>query len=264
MTQDGTIRAIELAAETLFLCSQPGEGLGVREIARQLDASKSTIQRVTTTLRNSGLLAFDESTQRYSLGTAVLRLAAAFPKNDDTILLCREAMGSLWRSVQETVCLHLLVNGKRLTIFQYESPHDLKYSVAIGKPYPLLAGASGRALLSQISREHAESIIATEIALLPPDERPAEALAALNKDLETVELEGYSVSRGEHTPGAVGIAAPLGLPERFPAAALSIYGPESRLTDEAVAKYLPILLDVVANISKAAATSTPLIPVKSN
>src|SRR5690606_37844068 len=55
---------------------------GVRELSRELGSNPASIHRIVTTLANSGYLEQDEESQRYRLGTRVLRLAGVYMRQN--------------------------------------------------------------------------------------------------------------------------------------------------------------------------------------
>ncbi len=241
------IRVVEQAAAVLYAFSASQPEMGVRELARKLELSVSTAQRVLTSLAHVQLLSFDERTQKYSLGPGVLQLAAAFPQQNDLVTVARLPMEQLWRATRESICLHVCVADRRVTLYQIESPHELRFKAEIGRPYPLHAGAAGRALLAHLPEREIDRILSA-IELERLTDNTITDPVELREELSTCRRLGYSVSRGERVAGGAGIAAPI-LPHGQLVGSVSIYGPELRLTDERIQELIPLLLETTRQIA---------------
>lgn len=246
-TWDGDgVRAVEQAAAVLYAFTASDSERGIRELARSLDISPTTVQRIVRSLERVGLLSFSERTQKYALGMGVLRLAAAFSQQNDLISASGPTMERLWRATRETICLHGCINDRRVTIYQLESPHDVRYSAQVGRDYPLHAGSAGRCLLAFLPEDEIERVLSgTELEPLTVD--TITDPARLREELARTRELGYAVSRGECAAGAVGISAPILSAGRL-VAALSIYSLELRMTRERVRELAPVLLEATRQI----------------
>lgn len=245
-----TTKAVETAVDLLYRMSADHREWGVRELGRQLALTKSTVQRLLTTLENKGLVTLT-SAQKYRLGPGVVRLAAPYLQQSDLITRCQPHLQRLRDLTGETICLHVRVMHNRVSLYQIESPHELRWSVEIGRVYPLHAGASGKVLLAFLPQAVIEDIVnATGLPALSP--RTTTDPDTLLAELAAIARDGYSVTRGERMPGGVGMAAPLFGPGGQLLGSVSIYGPEMRMGEEEVARYLPLLLEACSAISHEA------------
>jgi DNA-binding IclR family transcriptional regulator len=132
---------------------------------------------------------------------------------------------------------------------QYESPQEIKMKVELGRPYPLHAGASSRAILAFMPEETRETVIANGLERLTPETvGDPEALRRLLNDTRST---GYSTSRGERQHGAGSVAAPVLGMDGEVAGAISVCGPVSRFDSAAVEWYVPLVCQAAAEISRS-------------
>jgi DNA-binding IclR family transcriptional regulator len=83
---------------------------------------------------------------------------------------------------------------------------------------------------------------------------PAETTHLLG-DLRQARERGYVLTMGETVDGAASLAAPIYGPDGGVIAALSVGGPASRFTADAVTRYGAVLLEAVARIERDLATA---------
>jgi IclR family acetate operon transcriptional repressor len=226
------LESVDRVVAVLRACASEKRGRSVRELAAALDLSKSAVHRLLFSLEQVGYLRRDPVSGRFSPGEGLLELTAAYPRQSDLLGPTRGPLNDLWKEVGETVCLHMAVQWKRMTIFQYESGHDLRFVSSIGALYPLHAGAAGRALLSLFDRREVEQFLIDSSPAVLADGTEVDNKLLLDS-IAKVRAEGYAVSRGERVQGAVGVAAPI-VVEGRPPMCVSVYGPEQRLQPEIV------------------------------
>ena len=242
-----TVAAIERAADVLALFAQAGPTLGVTEIAQTLGLSKTVVYRVLSSFRSKGFVDFDDRTRRYSMGPMVLTLGLTYLDSVDVRGLAREAMERLSEQTNETATLSIRSGWSRVYIDQVNPPRDIKMVVPLGRPFPLHAGGSSKALLAFLTREEQETYL--EMPLSPLTPLTVTDPDQLRRDLAGVRRLGYAVTMGERQTGAAAVAAPVfGLDSR-PVAAMSICGPVERFGDE-VDGSAGLLLEATRSISK--------------
>lgn len=231
VTEGSRLASVERAARILVALAETGGPLTIRQLARQLELGSSTTHRILATLAAARLVDFDEASQKYALGEGILRLAAAFPDQNELVVRIRPSMEELWKATDETILVSVLSGGTRIALHQLASTQELKYTVKIGQPYPLTVGASSRVILAYAS----DAVVAQAI-----DGIDGETASAVLESLPAIRQEGYAITRGERVAGAAGIATALLGREGFEGV-LSIYAPETRLDDAKTMHYLELL-----------------------
>ncbi|MGI9645050.1 MAG: IclR family transcriptional regulator [Ilumatobacteraceae bacterium] len=225
------VATIERAADVLLLFSRSEGNLGVTEIARELDISKAVVHRILTSLRERGLVAVDPSTRRYSLGPAVLLLAAAYRSQLDVRSLALDAMRHLSEASNETATLSVRHLDERIYVDQVTPAREVKMTVQIGASFPLHAGSSSKAFLAWLPKDERDDYLRShKLAALTDGTITDEA--ELSRELDRIRRRCFAVSLGERQFGAASVAAPILDEHGEPVAAISVCGPIERFRSE--------------------------------
>lgn len=227
-TPGRSVASIERAADVLFLFAQDDQpDLGVTEIAKSLEISKAVVHRILTSLRERNLVVVDAESRRYTLGPAVLQLAAAYRDRLDVRNLALESMQQLSATTNETATLSVRNGSTRLYVDQVTPPREVRMTVQLGQPFPLHAGSSGKAFLAFLAPAERETYLR---------ERPLEAVTEqtitdpteLVIELDRIRGQGFAVSLGERQVDAASVAAPVFDADGI-TAVISVCGPLERL-----------------------------------
>lgn len=239
--------AAERVADVLLAFSDGEDSMGVSALARQLNLSKAVVHRILQSLVSRGLVAFDESSREYSLGSSAIALGARALRQNDVRSASRQELTQLRDATDETTTLSLLSGDKRTYVDQFESPQEIKMTVELGRRYPLYAGASSRAILAHLPESVRQKIVHDRLDSLTPETiTDSQSLAHA---LMVIREVGYARSKGERQAGAGSVAAPLFDAHGEVIGSISVCGPLARFDDEAVARFTPLVVDAAARIS---------------
>lgn len=225
-----SVATIERAVDVLFLFTRDGGDLGVTEISNELDISKAVVHRILTSLRDRDLITVAEDSRRYSLGPAVLDLAAAYQDSLDIRAEAIEVMRSLSAITDETATMSIRHGERRVYVDQIVPEREVKMSVQVGSSFPLHAGATGKAFLAWLSDVEQERYLAGDLEPVTPDTLVDPVL--LRRELDQIRKQGFAVSMGERQAGAGSVAAPVLDYRQIPVAVISVCGPVERFRDE--------------------------------
>jgi DNA-binding IclR family transcriptional regulator len=174
--------------------------LGISELARELDLSKSTVHGILHTLNHLGLLEKDETKRKFQPASEI-------------VSLWREALlkgplkraGHAWleafsRQQGLTTLTGVFLGGKVLIVDAVVAP---AFSIAAysGQIIPIWAGALGKAYLATLSRGKAKALT-DELAQHSPLSR-ADYLAHVEQARQT----GVAIDRDEYLEGVCALAA---------------------------------------------------------
>jgi DNA-binding IclR family transcriptional regulator len=240
--------AVERALAVLCCFSRETPILGVTEIGERLNLTKSTVHRLLQALVAQGLVAQDAARRQYTLGYRVLALAQAVPGEADLRHICQAHMRWLLGVTEETIALYVGAGDVRICLDELESPRILRMSAGIGRCFPLPRGAAGRALLL-------DGPAGGDLWRRVTSARSSAEITRLLVDLREARERGYVLTMGETVDGAASLAAPIHGPDGGVIAALSVGGPASRFTPDAVTRYSAVLLEAVARIERDLATA---------
>jgi IclR family acetate operon transcriptional repressor len=236
------------AVRTLDVLARADGDLSIRELAEETEVSKSAVQRLLSSLVDTGLVVQEPTTRRYGLGPRTLVLGTAYQKRIDLRSVAQRHMERLRDATGETVGLSVVVGEELLHVEQAESTSALRRSFEIGRPLPLWCGAPARLFLADLHDDEVRRIVRARrrSAVVPAAPPSPEALLA---SVEESRRLGYATAFGETIAGVNTVAAALRGADGRVAATLSITGPASRLDVEALERWTPVLLETVAEVS---------------
>jgi IclR family acetate operon transcriptional repressor len=245
-----SVEAIERAIRILDSFSIARPELGVAEISRFLGLKRSTVHRALSTLEAGGVLRQDPATQKYALGSKVLKFAHVLNSQLSLNAIALPHMRALRDRFNETVALHVREGDARVVVLQVESTHDLRRIYhETGTPLPLHAGSPGRAILAFLSPEDIRRIVGEE-ALDRLTENTLTNQADLLSSLSEARRRGYTASVGERSEGISSISCPIFDRTGRAVAAINISGPEVRFTRDRALECLPALSETTRSISR--------------
>ncbi|MFH1124567.1 MAG: IclR family transcriptional regulator, partial [Pseudomonadota bacterium] len=194
------------AFEILKLISSSREGMGISDIARDLNIAKSTVHGMTSALEEQGAIMRDPLTKRYTLGFTLFELGKKAYSQIDLKELARPVMEDLMERTGTSVFLGLL-NWDHVTILDVvESKNDLKITSPIGTTIPLLAGAVGKVFLARMDDQQGMRLIRskglsryTENTITEPEQ--------YLKEISAVRQQGYAADDEEYILGVRAVAA---------------------------------------------------------
>ncbi len=241
--------AASRVADVLLMFARGPTAMGVTEIARQLGLSKAVVHRILQSLAARSLVRTDPSTREYRLGPGAIALGARAMRDFDLRQAAQPTLRRMRDITNETTTLSARLQDSRIYLDQFESPQEIKMTVELGRPYPLYAGASSRAILAYLPDETIERVIQAGLDRLTPEtiRNPRE----LRRRLAETRASGYAISRGERQVAAGSVAAPVFDIDGGVVGSISVCGPVDRFDDAAVARYLPVVRSAATEISRA-------------
>ena len=193
-----------------WIVEEQSAEVGVREMAAGLGISPSTAHRLLSELAKAEFVQHHVATGRYSLSLEFLRLAHLTIGHLSLQRVAMAHMQRLTAACNETSLLGIYDAARQEMMFLaiVESSHPLRYTVDLNKWLPVHAGASGLAIMAFLSEDQIDSIIA-RTGLSPLTSRSITERYKLEAELQKIRKRGYAITRGQRTPGAVGLGAPI-------------------------------------------------------
>jgi IclR family transcriptional regulator, KDG regulon repressor len=240
--------SVKKAFKILYTISDASNGLGISDLSKKLKIGKSTVHGITSALEEMGVLVRDPFYKRYTVGYSLLELCRTAYAKIELKDLARKPMEKLMEKVGETVFLGVL-NGDHVTIVDMvESWNEMKITSPPGTRLPLLAGATGRVLLSQIEKEKAKEMIQKK-GLVRYTSKTVIDQRQFLREIEKVKEQGYAVDDEEYIPGVRAVAVPLVFPSS-PPAALWVVGFTSTLDDQKVKTVIREIQETVQEVKQ--------------
>ena len=209
----------EVVAVIEAVIGRAAYGWGVRELAEELGASRSTVNRILGRLVEERLVSRDAS-GAYILGPRMKVPLRSAPEGTPLFTEGTRILDRLRRASGATA-LMAIETGKPEECFvlaSLEPDAPVRYTLPPGTSLPAHAGALGLAILSRRGT-----------AGLPEDlkkytEASMDSRTRIENALQSYASIGAVVSIGQHIPDAAGIAVPFTVNERL-FGSLSLSGP---------------------------------------
>ncbi len=239
----------------LELLSRSRQALGLTQIGKELEMSKSNVHRLMQALVETRFVLRDEETGAYMPSIKLWELGSAVLGKLDLRRHAERQMESLMELAGESVHLSVLDGMEVVYVHKVDSERPVRAYTQIGGRVPAYCVATGKAQLA-FAREHVlESACAalkrhTDATIIDRDE--------FLKDMRKVRQRGYASNRGEWREGVHGIAAPIMDARGFVIAAVGISGPAERFRKAVLPGWADAVIATAADISDALAGERPL------
>jgi DNA-binding IclR family transcriptional regulator len=184
--------------------------LGVSELARRTDLLPSDVHRILNSLQSFGYIEQDPDTRTYHPGLALLKLGLTTVQRTDL----REAGQPLLKRLGEelSASTHMaMFDTRELEVFiveQVTSPLEMAIKPRLGSTEASHCTALGKTILAWMSPE--TRFLALQKSAL--QKRTAHTITDLNlleREFQTIRVQGYGLDREEFLLGTCCIAAPV-------------------------------------------------------
>lgn len=234
-------QAIDRAAALLVKILDSPRPLTFTNLMQQTGLAKGTTSRILGALERNELIQRTHD-GAFEAGAVVNRFALKGGGNIAITTALQPAMEIISEKTGEAVSLAVSGYDAVENIAQVQSTFLLGSRDWVGQNVPYHCSASGKIFLAY--------------GIQPLPEKKLEKIAAktitsksdLARDLETVRARGYAVINGELEEGLVAVSVPVFDSQRNVIAAVSISGPDSRITPEKVKLFANLLKQEVGKI----------------
>jgi DNA-binding IclR family transcriptional regulator len=231
-----------------WMAAHPAGPWSVRQAARDIGTSPTTIHRIFRVFEERGLIGQDGD-RSYTPGLELYRICHALASELSPVRIARPHLEELVRQCGETVLLGGYDWHRQQMMFldTVYALHPLRYVLDLHRWIPVHAGATGLAILASLPEIERQRVYAAGLDALTTatyvDARRLEEVAA------QIRSQGYALSKGQRMAGAVALAAPI-----FDCAG-DVYGdvgitiPDQRYEDRLEPLLAPQLIAVTNQIS---------------
>jgi IclR family transcriptional regulator, KDG regulon repressor len=233
MERENIVKSVSRALHIIDIVSSKKEGLGVTEIANQMDINKSSVYRILSTLVQYGYIEQDKETERYKLGYKFLEISSKLLESIDLRKEAKPYLRELEKETNEVIHLVVYDQGEVIYIEKLEGTETLRMHSKVGKRAPMHCTAVGKAILAHLPLHTALEIIDRKGLPKHTDFTITDKNEFL-KELEEVKQKGYALDLEENEYGIRCIAVPIFDYSGSVVAAVSISGPTIRMTDERI------------------------------
>nr|WP_219633077.1 IclR family transcriptional regulator [Haloechinothrix aidingensis] len=234
---------MQRAFELLEGLADTGGEASLSELATTTGLPMPTIHRLIRTLLTLGYVR-QNSNRRYALGSRLIRLGEGASRQFGT--WARPYLAELVEQVGETANLAVLERDEVVYVAQVPSTHSMRMFTEVGRRLLPHGTGVGKAMLSQVPPEEVRELLhRTGMPAYTPHTHtePEELL----EHLRGIAAQGFALDESEQELGVRCIAVPLA--DTPVPAAVSVSGPEGRLTKEAVDHLAPLVQRTAEQLS---------------
>jgi len=227
--------------------------IGVSELSRELDLSRSTVHRYVATLAKLGYLQQDPDSKRYRLGPKVLDLGFSALNSMDLLEISAPHLRKLSDETQRTVNLAILDGTDVVYIERCRSARpgqqEIDLNLHVGARLPAYCTAMGKAIMAFLPEERLEELIA-QIDFVPRGPKTLTDPKAFREELVKIREFGIAVNDEELAYGLRSIAAPIYTQSGEVLAAVNLAVHRTMVSmDDLLARFTPAVTRAAHDIS---------------
>ncbi|MDW7649946.1 MAG: IclR family transcriptional regulator [Bacillota bacterium] len=226
-----TVQAVERALKILIVLAETGTPLTLTQIRDQASLNISTAHRLLHTLMNDGFISQDKDTGKYMLGLRTFEVGHAALYSMDIRTTARPFLQELVDRCNETTNLAILDQDEVVYIDQIESLNMIKIFARVGSRGPAHCTGAGKALLAHLTEREVERFLQNKMPLGYYTEYTILDPVKFKEEMARIRKKGFALDNGELEEGVRCVAVPVWDFENKAIAAISVSGPDTRLTD---------------------------------
>ena len=241
------VPAIDKCFAILQLFAESKHALGISEISRKLELSKSTVFNIIYTLEDLQILEQCRD-GKFQFGTRLYLLGNETGKRSELIQTIHPYLVRINRETKLSAFLGFRSDLQAIVIDKADAAYDIKISSEVGMHLPLLAGAGSKALLCQLQDEEIDQIL---------DENPLKRFTSktcvdrirFKQEVLKAREEGIAFDDEEYIEGVVAFAVPLKTHRNDLQVAIWAVGLKHQVSSESIAEISQFLLNVAGEIN---------------
>jgi DNA-binding IclR family transcriptional regulator len=181
--------------------------IGIGDLAKGVNAPRSTTYTLVRSLVDAGLLEMEGGGNRVYFGKKLYLYGMDYVRGNDLLRRGRQEVDNLSRETGETSELCMLQSGRYTIVHSSPGTRPFRISSATGLQIPLPWTASGRLLLAGLERATIQDMVSEDDLLLPDGRRLQ--LDDFIADIATARTTGYCVTSGLVDAYTKCLAAPV-------------------------------------------------------
>lgn len=246
MSEKG-VQVIDRTFDIIELLAIEEKGLGVSDIARRLNLTKSTAHRILNAITERGYLE-KTSDGVYSLGIQFVELASRRLSNIELTTEAKPFLSELTNKLGQSSHLAILDGSDAVYIDKVELTKNLRLYSQIGKRIPVYCSGLGKSLLLDMEDKKIIRLL-EECDMQPLTKTTLTSIPQFLKEIHVSKVHGYTIDNEEHDVGIRCIAAPIYDYRGTIIAAVSAAGPISFFSEEKDEEYSKLVIATANKIS---------------
>lgn len=244
------VQSIDRVFDIIEILSKYPRGLLLSDLTPLVELPKSTVHRLLLSLSERGYVAKEMVSGRYQLTMRMFEIGSRAIGVLDIITIARPYLEHLADSSSEIV--HLVERDGKDVVYLSKldaSSSSIRTASAVGLRAAMYCTGVGKAILANLPPEEVQAIWAST----PIEQFTRTTITsyeALQEELRRIEISGYAIDNEEHELGVRCVAAPIFDFSDRPRYAVSISAPSTRMGEQEIEHYAPMLVSASQEISR--------------
>lgn len=241
------LSSITNAIHLLKIFNKDDYEMGISDMAKKLQLAKSTVYRMASTLASEGLLEKNASNDKYRLGITLFSFGTLVRRRMNVSSVGRPFLMDLRSRVNETVLLGIPVHHDIMCINHFESNQTVHIRTDIGVKKNMVCTAEGLIYLASQPLEFIDEVLSKKP--MPRTTFTETDVGKIRQRIDQARQQGYAVDDQESEVGMCSVSAPVRNSEGLIDACISVAGPTQRMTEDALDKIIPAVIETSRIIS---------------
>lgn len=238
-------RPTERVLDILELLSNSEVGMTLTELAKALDAPKSSIMPLVHTMCARNFIYMQKDTLRYFIGVATYTVGISYNNRQTSLQFIKQEMNQITAACGETCQLGIQSRNMILYIAKTESSQPIRLISSVGKQLPMYCTGLGRVLLSYKPVEEIRHMYPDTLKSYTPN--TVATVDDLLKELAITRERGYALEQEETNLMINCVAVSLNV-HGAPVAAISVSIPTFRLSEQKIQDTVKVLFEAKQRI----------------
>ncbi|UCF94616.1 MAG: IclR family transcriptional regulator [Desulfobacterales bacterium] len=240
------VPALEKCFAILELLAKSREPLGVSGIARVLNFNRSTVFNILHTLTHLEILEQGPA-NKFGFGIKFYMLGRATRMGSELIRTVHSYLQKINQQTKLSAFLGTRSGLKAIIVDKVDDAFDIRISSEIGMELPLLAGAGGKVLLSQLADDELDQIL-SQNPLQRFTRYTCVDKAQYREMIRKARREGIAVDKEEYLEDIRALAVPLNIKRGNAQFAIWAVGLKRQLPDDRIGRYAAFLKQMAREI----------------
>jgi IclR family acetate operon transcriptional repressor len=247
----------------LELIATKDHRVSLQGLVEETGLPKPTLHRMLQQLEAAGLLVRQSDGRHYGTGIRLRRLAENLLLNSTHHGARHAVLRHLVDELGESCNITALADNEIVYLDRVETPEPLRVYLRPGSRVPVHCSASGKMILSQLSRAQRHKLLG-HAPLKRYTAQTITDLDALEAEFERIRRDGFATDNEEFLPGLVCVAVLVPTDSGRSNLCIAVQAPAMRLNLDEAEPLLPALrgaAEAIGRLEKEAATqNTERIP----
>lgn len=233
-----TVKSVQVALRIIEILKEKG-GMGVTELASELDLPKSTTHRYLKTLTMNEYLIQEGTT--YHIGLRFLEIGEFSRTRQQGFQMVKPKVEMIAEETGEKAQFIVEEHGKAVYVYQEIGDQAVKLKFGVGARIQLHSTAAGKAIMAQWPEERVQAYVDTHgFSEFTP--HTITSREELFMELEKTREQGYGINKQEHIEGFIAVGVPIYNSSDTVLGALSVGGPLNRMQGDWLEEVIRLLL----------------------